>query len=194
MAEENDCTTCYVCLEDFEENGGHVPRILPCHHSVCEKCLSQLAEGNHLNCPECRARHYFNGEIKTFPQNKYILSCVREMAMLKTRQEGAMRFEICREHARDLSLYCQERQCHKVICQLCLLKQHRMHDVVDIEEVEAQQLVKEKEQRKKEEKLKRQREMEEIKKKQREIYENFKKGEEILVISLYIDCLLKLIV
>ena len=175
MAEEDDCTTCYVCLEDFEESGHHIPRILPCHHSVCEKCLGQLPEGNHLNCPECRAKHHFGGNVRNFPQNKYILAYVRRMTLLKTRQ-GAMKFEICREHVRDLSLYCREQHCGKVICQLCLLKEHRMHDVVDIEEVETQKLKVQEEQRKREQKLKREKEMEEMKKKQREIQKQLKKG------------------
>ena len=181
MAEEDDCTTCYVCLEDFEESGRHVPRILPCHHSVCEKCLGQLPEGNHLNCPECRAKHHFDGDIRNFPQNKYILSYIRRMVSLKIRQEGAFRYDICPEHVRDLSLYCRDPQCRSVICQLCLLKEHRMHDVVDIEEVETQ-LREQKEQRKWEERLRRHREMEETKKAQREMEDNWRRGEQI-------DCL-----
>ena len=28
---------CQICLEDFEEAGDHLPRILPCSHSLCEK-------------------------------------------------------------------------------------------------------------------------------------------------------------
>ena len=87
-------------------------------------------------------------------------------------KEGAMKFEICREHVRDLSLYCHEEQCGKVICQLCLLKEHRMHDVVDIEEVETQKLREQEMIRKNKEKLERQREMEEMQ-------EHWKKGEPI---------------
>ena len=40
---------CQICLEDFEEAGDHVPRILPCSHSLCEKCLIQLIQGNFIN-------------------------------------------------------------------------------------------------------------------------------------------------
>ena len=171
MAEEDDCTTCYVCLEDFEENGRHVPRILPCHHSLCEYCLGEMSRGTSLNCPECRARHIFDGDVRSFPQNKYILAYIRRMALMKMK-EGAMKFEICREHVRDLSLYCHEEQCGKVICQLCLLKEHRMHDVVDIEEVETRKLREQEMIRKNKEKLERQREMEEMQ-------EHWKKGEPI---------------
>ena len=40
--------TCQICLEDFEETGDHVPRILPCSHSLCEKCLKELSGGSRI--------------------------------------------------------------------------------------------------------------------------------------------------
>ena len=69
---------CQICLEDFEETGDHVPRILPCFHSLCEKCLKQLIEGNSMECPECREKHRVVNGIKIFPQNKYILANIRK--------------------------------------------------------------------------------------------------------------------
>ena len=68
---------CQICLEDFEETGDHVPRILPCTHSLCEKCLKHLVQGDIVECPECRKKHTVaDNEVKTFPQNKYILANV----------------------------------------------------------------------------------------------------------------------
>ena len=41
-------------------------------------------------------------------------------------------FELCEEHGRDRSLYCDEAECDKAICQLCLIENHIGHRVVDI--------------------------------------------------------------
>ena len=41
-------------------------------------------------------------------------------------------FDLCEQHGRDISLYCDEINCDKAICQLCMLKNHSGHRVVDI--------------------------------------------------------------
>ena len=65
---------CQICLEDFQEDGDLLPRILPCSHTLCERCLIKLlGGGGSLQCPECRARHAAPNKEKTFPQNKYLL-------------------------------------------------------------------------------------------------------------------------
>ncbi|KAH7694773.1 E3 ubiquitin-protein ligase TRIM13, partial [Aphelenchoides avenae] len=48
----DDCT-CGVCLDLFTD-----PRILPCGHTYCQKCVECLLEEagqNSTQCPECRA-------------------------------------------------------------------------------------------------------------------------------------------
>ena len=46
-AEDVDIRNCPVCFEPYEESGGHVPRILPCYHTLCEVCVGGLlAQGN----------------------------------------------------------------------------------------------------------------------------------------------------
>ena len=69
---------CRVYLEEYEDSGPHIPRILPCTLPVCEWCLIQLlGEGTTLKCPECRARHAAPNREKTFPQNKYLLTLIK---------------------------------------------------------------------------------------------------------------------
>ena len=47
--------TCPVCHDHFEE-----PKVLPCLHYYCKKCIANLIGGNsrdrndRFNCPECR--------------------------------------------------------------------------------------------------------------------------------------------
>ena len=78
MAEADDMTNCSVCFEVYAETGSHIPRLLPCTHTVCEMCIRQLIQGKEaLNCPECRVRHPAHNGVKTFPQNKYILTHIK---------------------------------------------------------------------------------------------------------------------
>ena len=74
---EDDITNCPVCFEEYTEEGDHVPRILPCYHTVCEKCIGGLCQDFSLDCPECRVTHHATHGIKIFPQNRYILTHIR---------------------------------------------------------------------------------------------------------------------
>ncbi len=81
MATNDDITSCTVCFEDFDL-AVHVPRILPCLHSLCDVCLENLCRApgrNHIQCPECRVQHKTDGSgAKKFPQNKYIISFLHQ--------------------------------------------------------------------------------------------------------------------
>ena len=35
---------CNLSLPRFTNGGAHVPRILPCHHTICEACLLGIAQ------------------------------------------------------------------------------------------------------------------------------------------------------
>ena len=127
--EDDEMTNCSVCFEIYDVTGDHVPRLLPCSHTLCEKCLSHLLPSNVLTCPECRIKHIADDGVMSFPQNKYIISHIRRSAK---DQIGDV--ECCREHRKEASFYCKEVGCQKVICNTCLVKLHKFHDIVDIHE------------------------------------------------------------
>ena len=133
--------SCQICLEDFEETGDFVPRILPCSHTLCEKCMKVLIghspKGDRLECPECRRKHAVVDNVRTFPQNKYLLANIhRKMSVETTKGIVQEKVAKCEAHGKELILYCKQIGCGKVICQKCLTKFHRGHDVIDIEEKE----------------------------------------------------------
>ena len=130
---------CQICLEDFEETEVKVPRLLPCTHTLCHKCVGQLIRDKSLTCPECRVKHKAHNQEQSFPQNKYILANVRRKT--PPAQQNKVKEEKCEEHGKDLGLYCRNHACKKVICQRCMLKEHRFHDVIEIEEKEKETLV-----------------------------------------------------
>ena len=41
---------CCICCEIFVN-----PKILPCHHSYCERCIKTLVKGSKLQCPTCKS-------------------------------------------------------------------------------------------------------------------------------------------
>ena len=124
--------TCPVCFEDFEKNGDHVPRLLPCTHSLCHTCISQWIRNNRLECPTCRIRHEARQDEITFPQNKYILTMMRR----RTRLEGNQidEFTKCPKHGENEILFCRETGCKKMVCPLCLAEAHLGHKVVAIKD------------------------------------------------------------
>ena len=88
MAEvsHDDLTNCSVCFELYAENGDHVPRILPCFHTFCEKCIQQLFRGRLLTCPECRITHSA-GNVKKI-STKQICSDTHQTKTPRTRRKG----------------------------------------------------------------------------------------------------------
>jgi RING-type zinc-finger len=53
MDDENEMM-CLMCLEDFDDDGDKLPRMLPeCGHSVCSSCIvSRLKQNDPIRCPE----------------------------------------------------------------------------------------------------------------------------------------------
>ena len=39
-----------VCFESYEETGDHLPRLLPCTHTLCHTCVSAMIHCNTLVC------------------------------------------------------------------------------------------------------------------------------------------------
>ena len=119
---------CPVCYQDYEENGYHVPRLLPCTHTQCEQCIKQLISNNKLKCPECQTEHDVKNEEKPFPLNRYILENI-------TKRKPRVVGEECREHAgKELIMFCKEEGCQKAICVTCSLSdKHKGHEKVEIE-------------------------------------------------------------
>ena len=122
-------TNCPVCYEEYLESGDFVPRILPCHHSVCERCVKALLKDSRLTCPECRKKHHATAGAESFPQNRYIVTMI-------TRQTAKLgEIENCEEDGNELNFFCKETGCNKAVCFTCVLKHHREHKVVEIKEI-----------------------------------------------------------
>ena len=116
--EVDEFTSCPVCFEDYEEHGDHVPRLLPCSHTLCDKCVRKLKRGNRITCPQDRQTHKASLKL---PQNNYILNQIR---VEKERR--------CGYHGREINLFCRNEACQQELCSLCMIENHKKHNVEDL--------------------------------------------------------------
>ena len=134
MAKEVDeCTSCPVCFEDYQESGDCVPRLLPCSHTLCDKCVGKLLNGKKITCPTDRQTFEVHGESCKFPQNNYILKQISDA-------KGKV-YKKCEYHGREVNLFCSSSSCKQEICSLCLTESHKKHDVVDLLVIKEEKLV-----------------------------------------------------
>ena len=122
--EVDELTSCSVCFEDYEEHGDHVPRLLPCSHTLCDNCVCELMEENRIRCPQDRKIYQADSETRKFPQNNYILKQIRD------GKKGG--FKRCEYHGIEINLYCRNKACQQELCSLCLTEKHKKHDIVDL--------------------------------------------------------------
>ena len=77
-------TNCSVCFELYEGKGDRLPRILPCFHTFCEKCINELLDGDVFHCPDCKVPHPAENGTDSFKLNKYVLSNIERTGMATT--------------------------------------------------------------------------------------------------------------
>ena len=126
----DETPSCQVCFEEFTYDGDHVPRLLPCTHALCHACIGLLIRENRIECPQCRKKYEAKNEENSFPQNKYILVQMKGRSPKLHYHQP----ETCREHGKDLNMFCTEPGCQIIICLLCCSRDHKKHEVIDAEE------------------------------------------------------------
>ncbi|UJR23538.1 hypothetical protein I4U23_026527 [Adineta vaga] len=100
---------CPLCLDRFDQ-----PRLIPCGHTYCTKCLNELCAGNDaIICPQCRRQHDVpSAGINVFPRNLSYqqLLDIRTEQLVSTRQ-----CQVCdKKRAFSDCLHC-----HKAVCLDC---------------------------------------------------------------------------
>ena len=134
----NNSASCPVCFEEYSDSGDHVPRLMPCSHTLYQKCIKALLEGGlQIECTECRKKHQAPQAERSFPQNKYILENMALKARIAKLDQADRKEEtcdLCPDHQEKLILFCKNTTCRKLICRTCLTKSHKHHDFVDMSE------------------------------------------------------------
>ena len=129
--------TCPVCQDIFQE-----PKILPCFHYYCKRCVLQLAAREQpFPCPECRGDTLLPPTGAEGLPTAFFLNRMKSLhgAMEKVQEAiscGDLICELC--HSDKAVAFC--RHCAQYICDFCREGHRRMktfsgHTVVSIEEL-----------------------------------------------------------
>ena len=103
---------CSICLDLFSD-----PRVLPCLHIYCLKCLRGLVskEKSDLSCPQCRAKHEIpKGDVANYLRDLSILPELKT-AKATTKKESKM-CGLCTSGEVAVG-YCQD--CCEYLCSYC---------------------------------------------------------------------------
>ena len=111
--------TCGVCQEHYTE-----PKVLPCLHYYCKKCILKLAcgrgPGKPFSCPECR-------EEATLPEGgvdqlkaAFFVNRLKSMFSALERAHGKVevKCETCTDSGGKAEAFC--RQCAAFVCNECI--------------------------------------------------------------------------
>jgi len=123
-----ETTECPICKEEIQN-----PRLLPCIHSFCLKCLEEYCSssgslpGDKLPCPECRTEFEIPKKVVAdLPVRTFITSRPKETPPSAVS-------ETCFEHEERLRMYCSD--CSVKVCSTCCFEGHRTHSYKKYEQV-----------------------------------------------------------
>ena len=132
-----DEITCPVCQEFFQD-----PKILPCFHYYCKRCVLQLAAREQpFPCPECRGDTLLPPTGADGFPTAFFVNRMKSLhdAMEKVQGATSSGDLICEQCRSDKAVaFC--RHCAQFICDFCREGHRRMkmlsgHTVVSIEEL-----------------------------------------------------------
>ena len=111
--------TCGICQEHYDE-----PKILPCLHYYCKKCILKVAlrtgTGKPFSCPECRNETPLPDggvdELKTAFFVNRLTTTVSTMERAHGKVE--VKCELCKDSSGNAEAFC--RQCTRFICGACV--------------------------------------------------------------------------
>ena len=131
--------TCGICQEHYTE-----PKVLPCLHYYCKKCVLRLAlrtgTGKPFSCPECRCEATLPeggvDELKT----AFFVNRLKTTVSTMERAHGKVevKCELCSDSVDKAEAFC--RQCAMFICKNCIehhkrLKPFLTHEVALLDDL-----------------------------------------------------------
>lgn len=130
--------TCPICCSLFDD-----PRVLPCSHNFCKKCLEGLLEGNVRNslwrpspfkCPTCRKETSATG-VNSLQVNYSLKGIVEKYNKIKI----SPKMPVCKGHmGQPLNIFCVTDM--KLICGICATRgDHTKHVFSSIEDAYTQE-------------------------------------------------------
>ena len=107
---------CSICLNVYDD-----PRMLPCLHSYCCKCIISLGGREAVKCPQCRAEHILPSiGVVGLIHNTNLSKRVDKLSINNT---SALTCGVCQSTAQAVS-FCSS--CNQYLCTLCDESHKRM--------------------------------------------------------------------
>ena len=107
---------CSICLNVYDD-----PRMLPCLHSYCCKCIIPVIEGEAVKCPQCRSDHILpSSGVVGLIHNTNLSKRVEKLSINNT---SALTCGVCQSTAQAVS-FCLS--CNQYLCTLCDESHKRM--------------------------------------------------------------------
>ncbi|KAK3597948.1 hypothetical protein CHS0354_042295 [Potamilus streckersoni] len=113
--------SCPICNRRFNEKK-HIPRVLPCLHVTCEKCLHVNLRGKSIDCPSCRMYHKLpSADVRGYPMDNNRRS-MREFFRIKMKShrlrckncsDGEKPIHLCKVCVELLYSKCSDIHLHK---------------------------------------------------------------------------------
>ncbi|XP_069061457.1 E3 ubiquitin-protein ligase TRIM13 isoform X2 [Pleurodeles waltl] len=130
--------TCPICCSLFED-----PRVLPCTHNFCKKCLEEIIDGGGRNimwrplpfkCPTCRKETTVTG-ANSLQVNYSLMGIVEKYNKIKTTPK----MPVCKLHSgQPLNIFCSTDL--RLICGYCATRgDHTEHAFCSIEDAYSQE-------------------------------------------------------
>lgn len=80
-----NASDCTICMETFGEKKQR-PRILPCGHTLCTKCIDQSIVIGNKSCPTCR-KPYKASKVSDIPVNFLVEDILKEKLSAKNKDK-----------------------------------------------------------------------------------------------------------
>ena len=132
-----DEITCPICQDHFDE-----PKILPCCHYYCKKCIERLVlragHNRAFACPECRSETVLPQNDPNLLQTAFFVNRMKELHTKMEKAEGKVE-ALCEQCSGDkATAFC--RHCTEFICEECVKGHKKMkvfagHKVTSLEEL-----------------------------------------------------------
>ncbi|XP_019626328.1 PREDICTED: E3 ubiquitin-protein ligase TRIM71-like [Branchiostoma belcheri] len=105
--------TCAVCDEIYTD-----PRVLPCLHTFCTKCLVKWRKGkSHFTCPTCRQQvRLQEGGISSLPQY-FFMNSLLDFRALHNSEEAHAQCQMCKS---DNKVDGRCADCRLLLCKNCI--------------------------------------------------------------------------
>ena len=131
---------CCICQEKFID-----PRVLPCIHTFCLKCLERAGKGKKpgslMPCPLCRKDFTIPNDGFSGIQKNFFMERLLDMQKSSKTVNCATYCDLCREESEEIqdgaalaSMYCIE--CCQNLCEACCKMHKRIKSTLDHELVD----------------------------------------------------------